>query len=433
MNRSQFIKLFLAALSIYMFGWIAPEGIRAASPGSQESFIYVPNFDADTWKPAPKAPFDVKTFTGDTQKGLVVFGGIDDKQGAFMINVVNGQWEIIVDAPFSVKGSTGDNNYGPIVFGGPENRQVAYMRKYADNLWNKVTPAPFAIRDIAGDNQYGPIIVGGQDGKKVAYMRDYSTNKWNILADTPFEVKCITGTSAMGIIICGGQNDRQVAYMRKYADNVWNLVAEAPFRVTDITGTNETGPTVVGGDDHQQIAYMGSYSDNRWRMGAKLPNVGYRIAGSNLVGIVVGGLPSSKPKTIIKKVYKTAVVEFEERGDLGIQDAGAIIAEWMTTALNKTEAFEVYERLSLNTLMEEHKLGQTGLMDEASIAEVGRIRGVQAIVTGSVSKFGDIISVTAKVIDVETAKIIQTADIKVNSVNAISSEIDRLAWELAKE
>ena len=105
----------------------------------------------------------------------------------------------------------------------------------------------------------------------------------------------------------------------------------------------------------------------------------------------------------------------------------------MTTSLNKTEAFEVYERLSLNTLMEEHKLGQTGLMDEVTIAEIGRIRGVQAIVTGSVSKFGDIISVTAKVIDVETAKIIKSADIKVGDINVISSEIDKLAWELAVE
>ena len=103
----------------------------------------------------------------------------------------------------------------------------------------------------------------------------------------------------------------------------------------------------------------------------------------------------------------------------------------MTTSLNKTDAFEVYERLSLHTLMEEHKLGMSGLMEEETIAEIGRIRGVQAIVTGSVIKFGDIISVTAKVIDVETAKIIKSSDIKVGNINAISPEIDKLAWELA--
>ena len=130
-------------------------------------------------------------------------------------------------------------------------------------------------------------------------------------------------------------------------------------------------------------------------------------------------------------MYKTAVVEFTERGDLRIKDAGAIIAEWMTTSLDETGAFEVYERLSLAKLMEEHQLEMSGLMDDDTIAEIGRIHGVQAIITGSVLKFGDIISVTAKVIDVETAKIVDSADVKVKDVNALSSEIENLAWDLA--
>jgi curli biogenesis system outer membrane secretion channel CsgG len=133
------------------------------------------------------------------------------------------------------------------------------------------------------------------------------------------------------------------------------------------------------------------------------------------------------------KVFKTAVVEFEERGDLGIQDAGAIVAEWITTSLNKTGAFEVYERLSLEKLMEEHELGMSGLMNEETIAEIGRMRGVEAIVTGSVIKFGNIISVTAKVVEVETAKILDSADAKVTNVEAISAEIDLLAWQLAMD
>lgn len=142
--------------------------------------------------------------------------------------------------------------------------------------------------------------------------------------------------------------------------------------------------------------------------------------------IVIKGKPR-------KDVLKTAVVEFEERGDLETKDAGAIVAEWMITALNKTKAFEVYERLSLEKLAEEHKLGMSGLLEEKTIAQIGKMRGVQAIVTGSVIKFEQIISVTAKLIDTETAKIIDSADIKVNSISAISNNIDKLAMELATE
>lgn len=133
------------------------------------------------------------------------------------------------------------------------------------------------------------------------------------------------------------------------------------------------------------------------------------------------------------KILKTAIVEFTERGDLGIKDAGSIIAEWMTTALNQTGVFEVYERLSLNKLMEEHQMAMTGIMDEETIAQIGKIHGVEAIVTGSVFKFGDVISVTVKLIDTETAKLIDTADIKVSDVNRISLEIGKLAHELAIE
>ena len=189
---------------------------------------------------------------------------------------------------------------------------------------------------------------------------------------------------------------------------------------------------VVGGEGDRQVAYMDDYQENKWRVGAPSSIPAFEISGTNDQGIVVSGGGQNRIKTIVKKVYKTAVVEFNERGDLGIPDAGAIVAEWITTSLNKTDAFEVYERLSLSSLMEEHKLGATGMIDEETMAQIGRVRGVQAIVTGSVIKFGDIISVTAKVVDVETAKIIDSADIKVNNINAISSEIDKLAWELAK-
>lgn len=137
--------------------------------------------------------------------------------------------------------------------------------------------------------------------------------------------------------------------------------------------------------------------------------------------------------TIRERVYKSAVVEFSERGDLGVPDAGAIIAEWMTTSLNATGAFEVYERLSLSKVLAEHEFEMSDMLDEETIAEIGRMHGVEAIVTGSVLKFGDIISVTAKVIDVETARIIDSADVKTTDVNQISAEIEKLAFLLASD
>jgi len=136
-------------------------------------------------------------------------------------------------------------------------------------------------------------------------------------------------------------------------------------------------------------------------------------------------------KKVRREMLKIAVVDFAERGDLGVKDAGASVAEWFTTALQKTGAFDIYERISMQKLMDEYKLGMTGIMDEKTMAQIGKVRGVQAIVTGSILKFQTTVSVTVKLIDTSTAKIIDSADIKTKSLDSIPLEIDNLAWELA--
>ncbi len=397
-----------------------------------QSFAYLAGYGTSDWKQSPPPPFSVQCFSGSVIKGLVVFGGSGNKQNAYMKVLPNGQWETLADAPFAIQRCSGDNSYGPLISGGEGSRFVAFMRDYGKNVWKIVAMAPFNVIDIAGDNAAGPVIAGGQNKKQVAFMRDYQLNEWKVVAEAPFEIACIAGDNVKGMIIAGGKENRQVAVMRDYTGNEWQILSDAPFSITDIAGTNTKGPIILGGRGNVQIAYMDNYEENKWKVLVNAPFSATEIAGTNDGGILVGATGQQFPRLVIKKVYKTAVVEFEERGSLGIQDAGAIIAEWITTSLNKTGAFEVYERLSLHTLMEEHKLGQTGLMDEETMARIGRLRGVQAIVTGSVSKFADIISVTAKVVDVETAKIMQSADIKVSDINEIPSKIDGLAMELAK-
>jgi hypothetical protein len=210
-----------------------------------------------------------------------------------------------------------------------------------------------------------------------------------------------------------------------------------PWKLLDGDNNIYSAVLLHSGDvdlQHGLKGYYKTYNCQYSRVEDQSYSVKFNFVESESQTKVTDRKKPARPKGKIRgKVYKTAVVEFTERGDLGIKDAGSIVAEWMTTSLNETGAFEVYERLSLEKLMQEHQLGMSGLMDEDTIAEIGRIHGVQAIITGSVIKFGDIISVTAKVIDVATAKIVDSADVKVKDVNAISSEIEYLAWELALE
>jgi TolB-like protein len=132
---------------------------------------------------------------------------------------------------------------------------------------------------------------------------------------------------------------------------------------------------------------------------------------------------------------KTAVVEFTEHGDVGIKDMGIIVTEMMTASLNRTKAFIVYERISLNKIIEEQKLEMSGIIDDKTIAAVGKMHGVEAIVTGSVIKIGIWYTITAKIIDTETAVIIDTAQRRIEDavLENLDSITDDLAVDLALE
>ncbi len=143
-----------------------------------------------------------------------------------------------------------------------------------------------------------------------------------------------------------------------------------------------------------------------------------------------GFSPEEEQRTFI---LNTAIVEFQEKGSLDIKDAGEIVAGWMSSSLIKTGAFTLYERVLLYKILEEQDLGLTGALDEKTTAEIGKLYGVDAIVTGTVSKFGSTISVVVKLIDTETAKVIASSDVKTTSVDAIPGAMDRLARELARE
>lgn len=146
------------------------------------------------------------------------------------------------------------------------------------------------------------------------------------------------------------------------------------------------------------------------------------------------GIPQNDSSGKLRNhVLKIAVVEFDKRGQSEIHDAGKTVADWITTSLNKTKVFEVYDRLSLDKLLSEYELGHSGLLDEKTLAQIGKIHGVQAVVTGSVIELNSAVFVTTKLIDTETAKIIDSANIKVNSFDNVAFVTDWLANELARE
>jgi hypothetical protein len=128
-----------------------------------------------------------------------------------------------------------------------------------------------------------------------------------------------------------------------------------------------------------------------------------------------------------------AVVEFNVKGLVPIEDAGSIAAEWLSTSLAKTGKYQLYERILLQKVVEEQKLGMSGLVDEESAAKVGKLYGVPAIVAGSIIGWEGVFSLTARIIDTETGKVLSSADYKTRDTTKLAEAVDKIALVLAGE
>lgn len=111
------------------------------------------------------------------------------------------------------------------------------------------------------------------------------------------------------------------------------------------------------------------------------------------------------PKTRI------AIPDFQVQGDrFEYGDMGGIVAEWMTIALVREGRFEIIERRMLAKLLEEQKLGLAGVVDSATASEVGKVIGVQMLITGTIVNLSGNVSINARIINVENAEIIAAED-----------------------
>ncbi|HYE75493.1 MAG TPA: CsgG/HfaB family protein, partial [Blastocatellia bacterium] len=89
------------------------------------------------------------------------------------------------------------------------------------------------------------------------------------------------------------------------------------------------------------------------------------------------GLTENQKRTI-------AIVEFSDlRGN--VTDFGRFLAEELITKLYETRKFKVIERQLLNRVMAEQKLSLAGVVDPTSAQKLGKLLGVDAIASGTIT------------------------------------------------
>lgn len=106
---------------------------------------------------------------------------------------------------------------------------------------------------------------------------------------------------------------------------------------------------------------------------------------------------------------KVAVLPFSYTDRRESED-GTVISERLLTRIIQTGRLEVVERALLERIMEELKLQYSGAVDETSIKRLGRILGVEAVVTGTLTRTSDgRIEINARMIRAENAVVLSAA------------------------
>lgn len=115
---------------------------------------------------------------------------------------------------------------------------------------------------------------------------------------------------------------------------------------------------------------------------------------------------------------RVAVVNFLDVQRKPNQAGNALTEEFSALLFGKK--LTVIDRSRLDVLMNENKIGAQSLIKPSEIAHLGRLTGVQVVITGSLSQAGANTKLVLKGIDVEEATVIAAATGILDQVNSSS-------------
>lgn len=129
---------------------------------------------------------------------------------------------------------------------------------------------------------------------------------------------------------------------------------------------------------------------------------------------------------IILSAQKPAIsILYFENSSVDKKDSfSKALTEMVISSLSEIEEIQIIEREKMNNVVDEMRLGMTGLVDERSAPKIGNILGAKYIVSGNLLIAGNAINVSYKLTEVETAKIIGGGNISGGIADIISVQYE---------
>ena len=103
-----------------------------------------------------------------------------------------------------------------------------------------------------------------------------------------------------------------------------------------------------------------------------------------------------------------AVLDFEGKGVS--QSETSTLTDRLRDEILKKGVYNVLERGLMDDVLKEQGFQQSGCVTSECAVEVGNMLGVQQMIGGSIGKVGNIYTVSARVIDVQTGKVLKSAN-----------------------
>lgn len=125
---------------------------------------------------------------------------------------------------------------------------------------------------------------------------------------------------------------------------------------------------------------------------------------------VAGARPGlARAQAQVEDLPRVAVLDFTGfmmgDGNAAIS-LGKAIAAMLVTEFSGRDGIQVVERAQLNEMLREQDLALSGRLDETSAVEIGKLLGVQYVVTGQATDIVGNLRMDIRAIDVETSEIV---------------------------
>ena len=90
---------------------------------------------------------------------------------------------------------------------------------------------------------------------------------------------------------------------------------------------------------------------------------------------------------------------------------GSLFQDYLISALVDQQRFRIVERNLLESILQEQRLSQTGIVDRKTALKVGQLVAAQSIIAGSIIETRNGIEIVSRMIDTETSEILATEDV----------------------